>query len=232
MRMKSSTVPPAQQSPWSSANRDASGRFASKNKVNTSGKVNLKETINATIKTVSVVKAKDLISKTVDNPFDRINGKFMSAEKITNKPFSSIPEIYKPTLSYTGFPLCCGAGIISGFSSIRKEFGKYKPDQILDLEMAAVLRTAARNRHGLVFAIVTQAQMQARPSLHDALLKAGFQATARSGNPNHGNDTNLISYICITGGGTHGFLNGADLKKVLPDAPEIVPNNWGGSTVT
>lgn len=128
------------------------------------------------------------------------------------------PAVYKPRMTYTGYYLCCGASVFANFSAISPI-----SERNTDIEVKAALSRAKLAHHGLITAIITKTQLAANRFLHDVMVKNGFIPVARSGNPNHGNMTNLVLYVAVVGGGKAGILGTTDIEDCLSvvDAQDI-----------
>lgn len=100
---------------------------------------------------------------------------------------STLPDVYKPKyLHIFGFPMCCGAQIITGF---------YNQDYHIVEEVAAAKRNAVQAKAGLILAILNNDQMK-----HKGLLEhQGFVQVASSGNPVHSNNTVINLFVCAIG---------------------------------
>lgn len=120
---------------------------------------------------------------------------------------------YNPRMNYSSYPLCCGAGVWSGFNSIPVG------SEPIRKEIASALATAKTNRHGIISCVVTATQHGQNKHIHPALIEAGFMPVCRSGNPNHSNATNLIMYVKTVGGGKVGYITGTDYNDFVKDAP-------------
>lgn len=122
---------------------------------------------------------------------------------------------YTPRMQYETYPLCCGAGIWTGFSNIPVPNDKEIAKHYIDREVKHATQQALNEHHGIITCIVTVGQHRANPYLHDGLIAGGFAPVARSGNPNHNNATNIIVYVKTTGGGNVGLINSNDYNEFM-----------------
>ena len=104
---------------------------------------------------------------------------FLKGSEIKLEVASSFP--------YEGFPLCCGAAIISGFSG-------YANDTNARRRIRHSITRAIQERKGMLLAIVNHTQVA--NNFHKALEAEGFEFVYQTTNPNH-SDMSVLHLMAL-----------------------------------